>query len=84
MLAQRRRSFRCAPLRLQVISESLSSALTPSEVGEVVIRQGLPALGADRGAIYVHHRKGENVELLAAAGYPPAYVARSQQLRPDE
>ena len=70
-------------LRLQVISESLSSALTPSQVGEVIIRQGLPALGADRGAIYMH-QEGESVELLAAAGYPPDYLARSQQLRPNE
>ena len=67
-------------LRLQVISESLSSALTPSEVGEVIIRQGLPALGADRGAIFMQ-QEGENVELLAS-GRLPARLSRSLAAAP--
>ncbi len=70
-------------LRLQVITESLSAALTPSEVGEVIVRQGVPALGADRATVYL--RSGDaHVELLWDAGYPEAAGDQGRRLARDE
>lgn len=66
-------------LRLQVITESLSAALTPSEVGEVIVRQGVPALGADRASIYL--RSGnEHMELLSDVGHPDTGLERNGRL----
>ncbi len=60
--------------RLQDITAGLASAATPAEVADVVLRQGLAALGAAAGTIAVATDDGLGLELVGAAGYPAAVL----------
>ena len=62
--------------RLQALTEALSEALTPAQVGEVLMEQGVAALGADAGMVVLVTADGTELEMLAARGYPEEAVAR--------
>jgi PAS domain S-box-containing protein len=55
--------------RLQAITESLSEALTPAQVANVVMEQGVGALEADAGVLVLVTEDGMDLEVLAARGY---------------
>ncbi|HYW11614.1 MAG TPA: PAS domain-containing protein, partial [Longimicrobium sp.] len=60
--------------RLQAITEALSEALTPAQVANVVMDQGIDALEAEAGVLVLVTPDGGHLEVLAARGYAPARV----------
>jgi PAS domain S-box-containing protein len=56
--------------RLQAATAALSEAVSPSQVAEAVITQGLAALGAQAGAVAMRWGEGEALELIHASGGP--------------
>src|SRR5947207_16024244 len=55
--------------RLQRVSERLAEALTPQEVLDAILTEGLRAAEARAGAIGIVSEDGEWIELLAQRGY---------------
>jgi signal transduction histidine kinase len=55
--------------RLQRVAEALGEALTPQEVLDAILTEGVQAAEARAGAIGVVTESGENIELLAQRGY---------------
>ncbi|HSB01169.1 MAG TPA: GAF domain-containing protein, partial [Anaerolineales bacterium] len=53
--------------RLQTVTAALSAALTPAKVAEVVISQGLPALGAVSGTIALLSEDGQDLNIIQSA-----------------
>ena len=56
-------------LRLQRVAELLAEAVTPNEVLDAILTEGVRAAEARAGAIGVLSEDGENIELLAQQGY---------------
>jgi PAS domain S-box-containing protein len=56
-------------LRLQRVAELLAEAVTPSEVLDAILTEGVRAAEARAGAIGVLSEDGERIELLAQQGY---------------
>jgi signal transduction histidine kinase len=56
-------------LRLQRVAELLAEAVTPSEVLDAILTEGVRAAEARAGAIGVLSEDGESIELLAQQGY---------------
>ncbi|ABA22384.1 multi-sensor hybrid histidine kinase [Trichormus variabilis ATCC 29413] len=57
-------------LRLQSITAALSEALTPQQVADVVVNQGLAALGASAGSVVLLTEGGTTLKIIQAIGYP--------------
>jgi PAS domain S-box-containing protein len=55
--------------QLQAVTAALSQALTPTEVAEIVIGQGMKALGAPIGSLYLLTPSGQEVELIKSIGW---------------
>ena len=55
---------------LQALTASLSEALSLTQVGEVVVNQGLAALRANAGFIALLHERDQTLELVNTLGYP--------------
>lgn len=67
--------------RLQALTTTLGTALTPSEVAAAVIGPDFGVLGA-RGVAIAQLAAGESMlELLGTAGYPDAHVSRRRRIR---
>jgi PAS domain S-box-containing protein len=66
-------------LRLQAVTAALSETTTAEEVAEVILDQGLAALGAKSGTIALVTPSGTELELLHAAGFPPGEVTPWRQ-----
>jgi len=64
--------------RLQTITSELSRALTPTEVAEVVLTQGLAALYADAGYVALK-AEDDMIEVLLAPGYPEEVTTRQSR-----
>jgi PAS domain S-box-containing protein len=60
--------------RLQRVAERLAEAVTPEEVLDAVLSEGVRAAEARAGAIGVLSADGTSVELLAQQGYDPAVM----------
>ncbi|MDX6554813.1 MAG: hypothetical protein QOD86_1008 [Miltoncostaeaceae bacterium] len=58
--------------RLQRVSSALASALTPQQVGEVVVTEGLAALGATAGIVTVLDE--DAAQVVSAVGYPESLI----------
>jgi PAS domain S-box-containing protein len=56
--------------RLQQITTGLLEALTPAQVAEVTVRQGMAATGATSGSLVVLNATGSQFETLYAEGLP--------------
>ena len=56
--------------QLQAVTAALAEALTPAQVADVIVREGVKALGADAGSIYIRSDDGAILELLCYIGYP--------------
>lgn len=57
-------------MQLQAVTAALAEALTPAQVSDVIVREGVKALGADAGSIYIRSDDGASLELLTYIGYP--------------
>ncbi|BCL39246.1 PAS domain-containing protein [Nostoc sp. MS1] len=57
-------------LRLQSITAALSEALTQEQVADVVVNQGLAALGASAGSVVLLTEGGNTLRIIKAIGYP--------------
>jgi PAS domain S-box-containing protein len=55
---------------LQTISNALSEALTPTQVADAVIAQGIAAIGSQAGSIALLSEDGDALEVISATGYP--------------
>ncbi len=73
-LAERHAAADARTGRLQALTAALAAALTPAEVGGVVIEQGTAALGAAAGLIAYLTDDGTHLEVARARGYPEAAV----------
>jgi signal transduction histidine kinase len=73
MLAAERRE-RASSQSLQAITAALSRALTPRDVADAIIQEGLPGIGANAGAVALLNDTGDALELVGAVGYPEAMV----------
>ena len=60
--------------RLQRVTEALSGAVTPQQVLDAVLTEGLRAAEARAGAIGVLSPEGTTIELLALRGYRPGLL----------
>jgi PAS domain S-box-containing protein len=61
-------------LRLQRVAELLAEAVTPQEVLDAILTEGVRAAEARAGAIGVLSEDGEKIELLAQQGYEGAIM----------
>ncbi len=57
--------------RLQQVTSGLARAVTPQAVAQVVLEQGLPALGISRGVLHLRTEDGQHLEMLGAIGFEP-------------
>ncbi|MBD2435979.1 PAS domain S-box protein [Nostoc sp. FACHB-110] len=57
-------------VRLQKITAALSEAVTPQQVADVVVNQGIVALGASAGSVCLVAEQGTVVKIVQATGYP--------------
>lgn len=69
--------------RLQAVTAALSQAVTMDEVADVIISQGLLALGAQGGVLALLVAEGREFELIRIAGYPGAEAARRRRFSTD-
>ncbi|WP_414575450.1 PAS domain S-box protein [Anabaena sp. CCY 9402-a] len=56
--------------RLQSITAAFSEALIPEQVADVVVNQGIAALGASGGSVVLLEKGGKSLKILEAIGYP--------------
>nr|WP_309232607.1 PAS domain S-box protein [Cylindrospermum sp. FACHB-282] len=61
-------------VQLQRITAALSEALTSQEVADVVVNQGIGALGATSGSIVLLAKEGTTINVVQAIGYPQSLV----------
>ena len=69
--------------RLQAVSVALAEALTPAQVADVIVRQGIAALQAQAGLVASVTDDGTGLELVQAIGYPADVLAPWQSLSLD-
>lgn len=62
--------------RLQLVTASLGAATTPEQVADVVAEEGLAAVDADAGAVFVLTDDGRAWEALSFRGYPAELAPR--------
>jgi PAS domain S-box-containing protein len=60
--------------RLQRVAELLAEAITPQEVLDAILTEGVKAAEARAGAIGVLAEDGETIQLLAQRGYDPSVM----------
>ena len=60
--------------RLQRVAELLAEAVTPQEVLDAILTEGVRAAEARAGAIGVLAEDGETIQLLAQRGYDPSVM----------
>lgn len=65
---------------LQELTEQLSAALEPEDVGAVIIGRAMPALGANAGNVYLVDDDGTALVSVAALGYAPAVLDEARVL----
>ncbi|MBN3869281.1 PAS domain S-box protein [Nostoc sp. JL33] len=61
-------------LLLQRITAALSEALTPQEVADVVVNQGIAALKATAGCVVLLTEGGTTLKIVQAIGYPQSII----------
>ncbi len=60
--------------RLQKVTAALSESLTPSQVAEVIVEQGMAAFGADSALVVLLTPDGSQLEIIRAVGYKPELI----------
>lgn len=66
--------------RLQSITAALSNARTPAQVGAVIVRHGLEALGASNAVVYITGESGTSLDLVCEAGLAPETIDRLRRI----
>lgn len=66
--------------RLQAVTEALAEAITPAQVADVVVREGIEALGASAGILAILGEDETDLTLVCAVGYPEALVAEWRRI----
>ncbi|WP_340643545.1 hybrid sensor histidine kinase/response regulator [Phormidium pseudopriestleyi] len=66
--------------RLQAVTAALSEALTPAEVAEVVVNQGIAALDAKAGSLVILADQDKTLKIVGAIGYPQEIVDQWQNI----
>lgn len=61
-------------MRLQKITSAFSEALTPQEVADVVVNQGISALGATSGSVVLLTEGATTLKIVQAIGYPESEI----------
>jgi PAS domain S-box-containing protein len=74
-VTERRRALERAT-RLQSVTSGLAKAVTPEEAVEVVVREGVSALGADAGAVGLLDDSQETLRVAGYSGYSEAALAK--------
>ena len=69
--------------RLQRVAELLAEAVTPEQVLDAILTEGVRAAEARAGSIGVVSEDGERVEMLAQIGYRPEVMVKWQEFRLD-
>ena len=69
--------------RLQRVAELLAVAVTPEQVLDAILTEGVRAAEARAGSIGVVSEDGERIELLAQIGYRPEVMEDWQEFRVD-
>ncbi|QLE44124.1 PAS domain S-box protein [Nostoc sp. C052] len=59
---------------LQRITAALSEALTPQQVADVVVNQGISTLEATGGSVVLLDQLGSNLKVVQAIGYPQSLI----------
>ncbi|MDZ8184060.1 MAG: PAS domain S-box protein [Nostoc sp. ChiSLP02] len=59
---------------LQSITAALSEALTPQQVADVVMNQGITALGASAGSVVLVAEENNTLKVVQATGYPRSLI----------
>ncbi|MHC5599195.1 MAG: PAS domain S-box protein [Nostoc sp.] len=59
---------------LQRITAALSEALTPQQVADVVVNQGISALSATGGSVVLLDQLGTDLKVVQAIGYPQSLI----------
>lgn len=62
--------------RLQEITAALGTTMTPQQVADLMVREGLAALGADAGAVFLLADDGRTWEAVSFRGYSPELAPR--------
>jgi|GEM_PF-1112818 len=65
--------------RLQTVTARLAQTVTPSQVAEVMIEQGVAALGACAGSLALLNETDQTLDIMHSIGYPPEFVEGWQQ-----
>lgn len=68
---------------LQVVTGAFSQALTPEQVAQVVLEQGLAVLGATAGSIVLLNDEKNKLEILHATGYSAELLNSWKRFSPD-
>lgn len=66
--------------RLYAVTSALSEALTLSEVADVIVTQGMAALGAMAGSVRQLSPDGNTLVALQVVGYPPDLVKQWEHI----
>jgi PAS domain S-box-containing protein len=66
--------------QLQAVSVALAEALTPVQVAEAIVHQGVAALEAQAGLVAVVTDDGTSLELVQAVGYPIEVLVHWQRV----
>ncbi len=62
--------------RLQEITAALGATMTPEQVSDLMVHEGLAALGADAGVVFLLADEGRMWEAVSFRGYPPELAPR--------
>ncbi|MFN6571075.1 PAS domain S-box protein [Dendronalium sp. ChiSLP03b] len=60
--------------RLQAVTAALSQSLTSAQVAEVIVEQGMAALGASSALVALVTESGTELDIVRAVGYQPELV----------
>ncbi|HEY9838159.1 MAG TPA: ATP-binding protein [Vampirovibrionales bacterium] len=66
--------------RLQAVTAALSEALTPAQVAEVVVNQGIAALDAKAGSLVILTDHDKSLKIVGAIGYPQEILDQWQNI----
>src|SRR5690606_9317674 len=70
--------------RLHVVTAALAQAVTPTRVAEIVVEQGIIALGARAGALALLQSDGKTLEIVRSIGYEQVLMDRFRRMSIDD
>jgi signal transduction histidine kinase len=70
--------------RLQLLAAELAAALTPAQVAEIVVTQGIASIDADAGALQLLTDDGKNLEVVCEQGSDRALVGATWRRFPSD